>query len=52
MKKLFKIAIQMDPLEKIDPKADSTYVIAREAQKRGYKTFHYLPKNLTLKKIR
>ncbi len=49
MKKLFKIAIQMDPLEKIDPKADSTYVIAKEAQKRGYKTFHYLPKNLTLK---
>ena len=49
MKKHFKIAIQMDPLETINPKEDSTFVIAKEAQDRGYKIFHYLPKDITLK---
>lgn len=49
MKKHFKIAIQMDPLEKINPKEDSTFVIAREAQRRGYKLFHYSPKDISLK---
>ena len=49
MKKHFKIAIQMDPLETINPKEDSTFVIAKEAQDRGYKIFHYLPKNISLK---
>jgi glutathione synthase len=46
MKKHFKIAIQMDPLESINIKSDSTYVLALEAQKRGYGLFHYLPENL------
>ena len=49
MKKHFKIAIQMDPLEKINPYEDSTFVIAKEAQDRGYKIFHYLPKDISLK---
>jgi len=49
MKKHFKIAIQMDPLETINPKEDSTFVIAKEAQDRGYKIFHYLPKDISLK---
>lgn len=42
-----KIAIQMDPLERIDPKADSSYALALEAQRRGYKVFHYTPDQLT-----
>jgi glutathione synthase len=46
MKKHFKIAIQMDPLESINTKSDSTYILALEAQKRGYGLFHYLPENL------
>ena len=46
MKKHFKIAIQMDPLESINIKSDSTYILALEAQKRGYQLFHYLPENL------
>ena len=46
MKKHFKIAIQMDPLESINIKADSTYILALEAQKRGHRLFHYLPENL------
>ena len=49
MKKHFKIAIQMDPLQKINPNEDSTFVIAKEAQDRGYKTFHYLPTDISLK---
>jgi glutathione synthase len=47
MKKHFKIAIQMDPLDSINIKSDSTYILALEAQKRGYDLFHYLPENLS-----
>jgi len=36
----------MDPLSSINIKTDSTYVLALEAQKRGYQLFHYLPENL------
>ena len=46
MKKHFKIAIQMDSLESVNIKSDSTYILALEAQKRGYRLFHYLPENL------
>ncbi len=38
----------MDPLESINIKSDSTYILALEAQKRGYSLFHYLPENLQL----
>ncbi len=42
-----KVAIQMDPMEAIDINGDSTFVLALEAQKRGYVLYHYLPKHLT-----
>ena len=48
MKKPFKIAIQMDPWSVINVSTDSTYLIALEAQKRGYELFSYQPNNLTL----
>jgi len=48
MKKPFKIAIQMDTWRKINTKGDSTYSLALEAQKRGYKLFCYSPNNLSL----
>jgi glutathione synthase len=41
------IAIQMDPIESIDIDTDSSFVLALEAQERGYIVFHYQPKNLT-----
>ena len=41
------VAIQMDPLDRIDIKGDSTYVLALEAQRRGHALFHYLPKDLS-----
>ncbi len=42
------VAIQMDPIESIDISADSTFLLALEAQRRGFKLYHYLPKNLAL----
>ncbi|MFQ5985514.1 MAG: glutathione synthase [Alphaproteobacteria bacterium] len=40
------VAIQMDPIEAIDIDADSTFVLALEAQRRGYSLYHYLPRDL------
>ncbi|MEI8396021.1 MAG: glutathione synthase [Rhodospirillaceae bacterium] len=44
------IAIQMDPVESINIDADSTFVIALEAQRRGHRLFYYQPKHLTLRR--
>jgi len=43
------VAIQMDPIETIDIDADSTFVLALEAQARGHALFHYLPKDMSLR---
>jgi glutathione synthase len=43
------VAIQMDPMESIDIDADSTFVLALEAQRRGHALFHYLPRDLALR---
>jgi len=48
MKKLIKVAVQMDPLDSINIKTDSTYIICIEAQRRGYKLFHYLPSDMSV----
>ena len=40
------IAIQGDSLEKINIKTDTTYLLALEAQKRGYKIYWYETKSL------
>ena len=42
-----KIAIQMDPPETINIDTDSTFVLALEAQKRGYELFYYHVKDLS-----
>jgi len=41
------VAIQMDPIEKIDINADSTFALALEAQRRGHTLWHYLPQSLS-----
>ena len=41
------VAIQMDPLETINIDADSTFVLALEAQARGHGLYHYLPRHLS-----
>ena len=46
---MLRIAIQMDPVETIDIDADSTFVLALEAQARGHTLHHYLPRDLSLR---
>ncbi|MEO1090419.1 MAG: glutathione synthase [Pseudomonadota bacterium] len=41
------VAVQMDPVSTINPDADSSFVLALEAQRRGHALFHYLPTDLT-----
>src|SRR5262245_45597594 len=40
------VAIQMDPIERIDIGGDSTFALALEAQTRGHKLWYYQPKHL------
>ena len=40
------VAIQMDPIESIDIKGDSTFVMGLEAQSRGYDLLHYHPDDM------
>ena len=46
------VAIQMDPVESVDIDADSTFVLALEAQARQHALFHYLPKELVFRQNR
>jgi glutathione synthase len=41
------IAVQMDPLERINVAGDSTFAIMLGAQKRGHRLFHYLAPDLS-----
>lgn len=48
MGKTLKIACQMDPIDRIDIRGDSTFAILLEAERRGYDIFYYTPHNLAL----
>jgi glutathione synthase len=41
------VAIQMDPIERVNVDTDSTFVLALEAQRRGHGLYHYLPTDLS-----
>jgi len=43
------VAIQMDPMETVNIDGDSTFVLALEAQARGYALYHYLPRELSMR---
>src|ERR1700743_2275193 len=43
------VAIQMDPIEKIDIGGDSTFALALEAQTRGHTLLYYGPRDLTFR---
>jgi glutathione synthase len=43
-----KIAVQMDPIERINIKGDSTFALLLEAQKRGHSLSYYTPERLAL----
>ena len=43
-----KIAVQMDPIETINPRGDSTFAMMLEAQARGHELVYYVPGSLSL----
>jgi glutathione synthase len=43
------VAIQMDPIDKIDIAGDSTFALALEAQARGHSLLYYGPRDLTFR---
>ncbi|MET0446690.1 MAG: glutathione synthase [Pseudorhodoplanes sp.] len=44
-----KIAVQMDPIARINHKGDSTFAMLLEAQKRGHRLSYYTPDKLSLR---
>ena len=44
-----KIAVQMDPIERINIAGDSTFALMLEAQARGHALFYYTPDKLSLR---
>ena len=49
---MIKVGFQMDPLDNIDPRLDTSFRLAEEAELRGYSVFHELPNNLSFSKAR
>lgn len=47
--KIRRVAVQMDPLEKVDIDGDSTFALMLEAQRRGHELYVYSPTSLTLR---
>jgi glutathione synthase len=45
-----KIAVQMDPIERINIAGDSTFALLLEAQSRGHEILYYTPDHLTLRR--
>jgi glutathione synthase len=43
------VALQMDPVESIDILGDSSFVLGLEAQRRGHRLYHYLPRDLSFR---
>ncbi|HWC62531.1 MAG TPA: glutathione synthase [Rhizomicrobium sp.] len=46
------VAVQMDPIEKIDIGGDSTFALMLEAQRRDHKLLYYGPRDLTFREGR
>ena len=43
------VAVQMDPIERINIRGDSTFALLLEAQKRGHGLSYYTPDRLSLR---
>jgi glutathione synthase len=43
-----KVAVQMDPIARINIRGDSTFALLLEAQRRGHATWYYTPDQLSL----
>jgi len=46
------VAIQMDPIESVNIRADSTFALALEGQRRGHRLWHYLAGDLAWRQRR
>ncbi len=46
-----KVAVQMDPIERINIVGDSTFALLLEAQKRGFELCYYTPDRLSLRGV-
>src|ERR1700690_1295581 len=46
------VAVQMDPIDKINIAGDSTFALLLEASARGHKLFYYTPDKLSLRDSR
>ncbi|HEY4774357.1 MAG TPA: glutathione synthase, partial [Xanthobacteraceae bacterium] len=44
-----KVAVQMDPIERINIRGDSTFALLLEAQQRGHALFYYTPDRMALR---
>ncbi len=42
-----RVALQMDPIESINPRFDSTFFLGIEAQQRGHELWYYQPRDLS-----
>ena len=49
MRKILKIAIQMDPLENLNLRGDTTFLLGLEAIKRGFDVYYYSVNDLIYK---
>jgi len=47
-RKRLNVAVQMDPIERINIRGDSTFALLLEAQARGYEVFYYTPDRMAL----
>jgi glutathione synthase len=46
---MLKVAVQMDPIERINIRGDSTFALLLEAQRRGHQLAYYTPDRLALR---
>ena len=44
-----KVAVQMDPIERVNIESDTTFLMMEQAQARGHSLFVYTPERLVMK---
>ena len=49
MAEIARVAVQMDPIERINIAGDSTFALLLEAQARGFEILYYTPDRLSLR---
>ena len=49
MSKPLRVAVQMDPIEGVNPDTDSTFALMMEAQSRGCRLWHYEVRHMSLR---